>query len=182
MPSRRQERVAKRIIQELIDAFRGLKHADLGFLTLTGCETSPDLRHAKVRVSVFGSDEDRERVITLLRQNASRLRRAIGRPLGLKNTPELHFEFDSSLEVADNISRLIRDARSTDINPNPLPPAEAAAASGLAEPKRDVAVPAADAFESARLEVEADLPEFGEEDDDPAWRPINLDEPPDDGD
>ena len=181
MPSRRQERVAKRIIQELIDALRGLKHVDLGFLTVTGCETSPDLRQARVLVSVLGSEEDRDRSLILLRQNASRLRRAIGRPLGLKITPELRFALDSSLETADRISRLIRDARSTDRDPNPIQAEEGGEARVADEPVVGAIAESADAFESVRLEVEAGLPEFADDDDDPAWRPLNLDEPPDDG-
>jgi ribosome-binding factor A len=168
MPTRRQERVGKRIIQELVDAFHNLKHVDLGFLTITGCLVSPDFRYAKIEVSVYGEESDKTRVLEELTRNASRLRRMIGRPLGLKVVPELSFELDSSLETAARISRLIREARLTDANPDPLP--------SEAVPSPAPIVLEVEPFEAARKIVEAELLDS---DDDPAWRPINLDALPD---
>lgn len=183
MPSRRQERVAKRIIQELTEALGNLKNANLGFITVTRCEVSPDLRHAKVFVSVWGDEDQRERNMETLRHNASRLKGMIGRPLGTKVVPSLQFEFDETIANADAMSRLIREARKTDANPEPLTPEEAAAlAGGGTDGAREEKRPAADPFEAARMDVEEELWGDGDEDDDPAWRPINLDELPDDGD
>lgn len=183
MPTRRQERVAKRVMQELVEAIRDLKNVNLGFITITRCEVSPDLRHAKVFVSVWGEDAQRERTLDALRQNASRLKGAIGRPLGTKVVPSLHFEFDDTIATADHMSRLIRDARNTDANPAPLSPEEEAAlVGGNAGPvKAGLTAGAVDAFDEARMEVEDDL--WGDDDgyeDDPDWKPINLDELPDD--
>ena len=185
MPSRRQERVSKRIMQELVEAFRNLKNVDLGFITVTRCEVSPDLRHAKVFVSVWGDEEQCERTLDTLKRNASRLKGMIGRPLGTKVVPSLHFEFDDTIATADQMSRLIRDARQTDANPEPLTPEEletlAAAERGKAVKHSVNAVPA-DPFEAARAAVDEEL--FGDDDDgyddDPDWKPINLDELPDD--
>lgn len=185
MPSRRQERVQKRIIQETVEALRNLKHVKLGFVTITRCEVSPDLRHAKIFISVFGSEEERARTLQLIRNNAPKLRGMIARPLGTKVTPQLHFEFDDSIATADHMSRLIHDARQTDANPEPLTPEEAAAlmAEGRGDGKKRDDLPAADIvdatdlFEAARRDVEDEL--FDDEDD-PEWRPINLDELPDD--
>lgn len=182
MPSRRQERVAKRVVQELVEAFRNLKNAHLGFITVTRCEMSPDLRHAKVFVSVFGTDEERERSLNTLKNNASKLRRMIGRPLGLKVLPDIHFEIDESLATADRISRLIRDARNTDSNPVPLTPEEIAALTAAGAPVHGARFKSidkdADPFDTVRQEVEDEL--LGDMDDDPDWRPINLDDLPDD--
>ena len=186
MPSRRQERVSKRIVQELTEAFRNLKNVDLGFITVTRCEVSPDLRHAKVLVSVWGDDERKNRTLNMLKQNASRLKGMIGRPLGTKVIPSLHFEFDDIVENTDKMSRLIRDARSTDANPEPMTQEELEALamsgadagggkySGAGRREPD------DVFDEARMDVEEEL--FGEDDDDPDWRPINLDELPEDED
>lgn len=183
MPSRRQERVAKRVMQELVDAFRNLKYDNLGFITVTRCEVSPDLRHAKVFVSIWGDDREQERSLSLLRQNASRLRGMIGRPLGTKVIPSLHFEFDDQIATADEMSRLIRDARATDANPTPLTPEERDAMIAARDTgKRKERDAVGDVFDEARMDVEDEL--FGDDDndDDPDWRPINLDELPDDDD
>ncbi len=186
MPTRRQERVAKRIIQEVVEAFRNLKHVKLGFITVTRCEVSPDLRHANVYLSVFASEEDQERNLQLIRHNAGKIRHLIARPLGIKVIPELHFELDESIATADRMSRLIRDARQTDANPDPLTPEEIAMLSQPAENagKRrrqggeSDAAAEQDLFEEARLDVEEEVLD----DDDPDWRPINLDELPDSDD
>lgn len=181
MASRRQERVAKRVVQELTEAFRNLKHVNLGFITVTKCEMSPDLRHAKIFVSVWGDEDEQRRNLHILHQNASKLRSMIGRPLGLKVLPDLHFEFDESLATADRISRLIRDARSTDANPNPLTPEEEAELLAKAGSIGDAAleVMPEDPFEAVRMDVEDELLDMAE---DPSWRPVNLDELPDDED
>lgn len=179
MATRRQERVAKRVVQELTEAFRNLKHVNLGFITVTKCEMSPDLRHAKVFVSVWGDEDEQKRNLHILHQYAGRLRGMIGRPLGLKVLPDLHFAFDESLATADQISRLIRDARSTNPNPEPLTPEEEAEllakAGSIGEAAREV-MPE-DPFEAVRLDVEDELLDV---EDDPTWRPVNLDELPDD--
>lgn len=189
MPTRRQERVAKRIIQETVEALRGLKHVKLGFVTVTRCEVSPDLRHAKVFVSVFGDDAEQEKNLLLIRQNASKLRGMIARPLGIKVTPQLHFELDETIATADRMSRLITDARSTDADPTPLTPEEAAALAaapaGQGKKRKSVDFPDGDEtdslFDEAMRDVEDEL--LGESDDEDAnWTPINLDELPDDED
>jgi len=184
MPSRRQERVSKRIVQELVEALRNLKNTELGFITVTRCEVSPDLRHAKVFVSVWGEDDKRGKTMEELRRNASRLKGMIGRPLGTKVVPTLHFEFDDTVANADHMSRLIRDARQTDANPDPLTPEEIEAMTAAKADRGKFAGGGApdgdDLFDAARMDVEEEL--FGDDMDDPEWRPINLDELPDDGD
>ena len=187
MPSRRQERVCKRIVQELTEAFRSLKNVNLGFITVTRCEVTPDLRQARVLVSVWGDEKEQERNLSLLRHNAPRLRGIIGRPLGTKIIPELHFEFDASVETVDRIGRLIRDARSTDVNPEPFTPEQerdflAAQASNKVMVGADGGdIDDGDVFDAARRDVEEELLDDGAEDD-ADWKPINLDELPDDGD
>ncbi len=189
MPTRRQERVAKRIVQETVEALRNLKHVKLGFITVTRCDVSPDLRHAKIFLSVFGDEEEQARTLQLIHNNATKIRHMIARPLGIKMTPQLQFEFDESVANADRMSRLIHDARLTDANPNPLTPEEEAerlaALRAEKKPRRSEDARDEDPFETARREVENEL--LGEEDDvdefdDPDWKPINLDDLPDDDD
>ncbi|MCC8167660.1 MAG: hypothetical protein LIQ31_16355, partial [Planctomycetes bacterium] len=113
------------------------------------------------------------------------LKGMIGRPLGTKVVPSLHFEFDEIIEQTDKMSRLIRDARATDVNQEPLTPEELAAMSQSASAGKYDSDAAfvdvdADAFEQARQDVREEL--FGDDDDDDGddadWQPINLDELP----
>ncbi len=185
MPTRRQERVAKRVMQELVEATRDLKNVDLGFLTLTRCEISQDLRHANVFVSVFGDDAARDRTLALLRNNANRLKTMIARPLGTKVVPALHFEMDETIANADKMSRLIKDARATDANQEPMTEEEAAAFAAAASGRAGTGTKAADAeqdpFDAARMEVEEEILDDGAfDDDDPDWKPIDLDGLPED--
>ncbi len=194
MPTRRQERIGKRIMQELVEALRDLKNVDLGFITITRCEVSPDLHHAKVFVSVFGEEEEREKTLEMLRRNASRLRGMISRPLGTKVVPGLSFENDETIAKAAEMSMLIRQARGTDANPTPLTDAEAealrlAGAKGgrRVEGGDEEEFEAEDVFARARSEVEEELlgDEAGRDDEeeefqdeaetDKSWKPIDLD-------
>ncbi len=199
MPTRRQERIGKRIMQELVEAFRDLKNVNLGFITITRCEVSPDLHHARVFVSVYGEDEVKTKTLDTLRHNASRLRGMISRPLGTKVVPGLSFEEDETIAKADEMSRLIRQARGTDANPAPLTEAEAEALRLAGQKRREVLAAGEeegefreeDVFAQARGEVEEELwgedgggdeefeAEAAEEDEDQegdqAWMPIDLD-------
>lgn len=191
MPSRRQERVAKRIVQELVGALRNLKHADFGFVTVTRCEISPDLHQAKVFVSIWGDEAEHAKNMELLNRNRLRIKSMIARPLGLKVMPDLHFLMDETIATSDRISRLIRDARQTDSNPNPLTPEEEAAfqaqfarAGKPAGGRPDGAADAgetgdADPFEAVRQEIADDLLE---DENDPAWQAIDLDALPEEDD
>jgi ribosome-binding factor A len=189
MPTRRQERVSKRITQELVEATRDLKNsAELGFLTFTRCEVSQDLRHAKVFISVFGKEGEQDRTLALLRRDANKLKTMIARPLGTKTVPSLHFEIDDTVANADMMNRLIKDARATDANQEPMSEEEAAAFAaarlGKTFAPAGVSPEGVDPFDAARMDVEEevlgedDASDFG--DDDPDWKPVNLDELPDD--
>jgi len=127
MPSRRQERIANRITQEVAVNLRVLNDPRLGFLTVVGCDVSPDLRHAKVRVSVLGDDAAADRALDILRSMAGRLRKSLSQSLEIKVTPQLSFEIDRTAETADRMSQLIVDARQSDPNPNPYSEEEQAA-------------------------------------------------------
>ncbi|MDR3210287.1 MAG: 30S ribosome-binding factor RbfA [Planctomycetota bacterium] len=186
MPSRRQERVNKRIVQEVVTALRRIKRDDIGFVTLTRCEVSHDMRHATVFLSIYGSSQQQEHGLEVIRHNASRIRFMIGRPLGLKNTPQLHFEFDSTVATGDRMLQIIREARQTDRDPSPLTPVEVeelvagsvARPAGEARPLVTVR-PSDDAlFEQARQEMQAEADSTAL-DDTPGWQPIDLDAIPD---
>lgn len=86
-----------------------------GFVTITDVRTSPDLRHATVWVSVFGSERERASTMEQLDELRIELQREIAVHLRIKNTPVLSFEYDDSVERAAQINELIdREAEEFD--------------------------------------------------------------------
>lgn len=81
--------------------------AGLGFVTVTGVETSSDLRHAVVYVSVFGDESQRESSLEALEEMRPELQAEIARHLRMKNTPILRFEYDDSVDRGIRVSELI---------------------------------------------------------------------------
>jgi ribosome-binding factor A len=101
-------RVNESIKEILGDAIAAeLKDPRIGFVTVTGVDTSPDLRTARVYVSVLGDEDDRERSLTGLRSSHGVLQRKIADAMRLKRTPTLTFEYDDSVERGDRITRLL---------------------------------------------------------------------------
>lgn len=84
-----------------------LKDPRIGFVTVTGVKTSPDLRHARVYVSVLGAPEEREATIDGLRSAHGYLQRRLADELTLKHTPALAFEYDDSVDHSMRITELI---------------------------------------------------------------------------
>jgi ribosome-binding factor A len=86
-----------------------LKDPRIGFVTVTDVDTSPDLRAARVYVSVLGTEEERERSLAGLRSSHGFLQGKIASAMRMKRTPTLTFEYDESAERGDRISRLLKD-------------------------------------------------------------------------
>ena len=84
-----------------------LKDPRVGFVTVTGVKTSPDLRHARVYVSVLGSEPEREDTIDGLRSAHGFLQRRLASELTLKHTPSLTFEYDDTVDRGMRISQLL---------------------------------------------------------------------------
>jgi ribosome-binding factor A len=103
----RMRRVNESVRQVLSDAVGRLQDPRIGFVTVTGVATSPDLRHARVFVSVLGSTRKRERTLEGLRAAHSVLQAQLARELRLKRTPQLAFEYDPSVERGVRMSKLI---------------------------------------------------------------------------
>jgi ribosome-binding factor A len=107
MAGERLRRVNEAVRQVLSDAItQELKDPRVGFVTVTAVQTSPDLRHAHVFVSMLG-DADREASLAGLRSAHGFLQRRVGVELRLKHTPTLAFEYDESIERGMRISELI---------------------------------------------------------------------------
>jgi ribosome-binding factor A len=103
----RMRRVNKAVRQVLSEAVGELKDPRIGFVTVTGVETSPDLRHARVFVSVLGTERKRTQTLTGLQTAHSVLQARLARELRLKRTPQLAFEYDPSVERGVRMTKLI---------------------------------------------------------------------------
>jgi ribosome-binding factor A len=84
-----------------------LQDPRIGFVTVTAVETSPDLRSARVFVSVLGDPERRESSLAGLRSSHGVLQAKIAREMRMKRTPTLSFHYDESVERGDRVSRLL---------------------------------------------------------------------------
>ncbi|MDQ3243464.1 MAG: 30S ribosome-binding factor RbfA [Gemmatimonadota bacterium] len=84
----------------------------IGFVTVTGVDVTPDLRHAKVFVSVMGSDSEKEATFQGLASTASHLRSRVGRALRLRVAPEIQFREDDSVARAARIESLLAEIKS----------------------------------------------------------------------
>ena len=100
-------RVNEAVREVLSEAVGELKDPRIGFVTVTGVETSPDLRHARVFVSVLGSERNRERSLSGLAAAHGVLQARVARELRMKRTPQLAFEYDPSVERGVRMTQLI---------------------------------------------------------------------------
>jgi ribosome-binding factor A len=108
--SQRTDRLDSQIQQELMDLLqREMKDPRLGFATITRVETARDLGHARVWVSVLGSELERERTMDALRVATPWLRRRLGERLSLRHVPELTVRHDDSIASGDRVLRLINE-------------------------------------------------------------------------
>ena len=85
----------------------GLKDPRVGFVTVTSVDTSPDLRHARVYVSVLGSEGERDATLAGLASSHGVLQRKIADELRMKRTPTLEFVYDESIERGMRITELL---------------------------------------------------------------------------
>jgi ribosome-binding factor A len=110
MSAERMRRVDEAMREVLSDVLtHDLKDPRVGFVTVTDVKTSPDLRHARVYVSVLGDPDAVEASLEGLRSAHGYLQGRVGSELRLKNTPALQFIHDDTAERAQRLERLLRD-------------------------------------------------------------------------
>jgi ribosome-binding factor A len=111
MPADRMRRVNE-ALREVLSArlAAGLKDPRIGFVTVTAVDTSPDLRHARVYVSVLGDEQQRADTLAGLESSRGYLQANIAGELRLKHTPALQFAHDQALERGMRISQLLDEA------------------------------------------------------------------------
>jgi ribosome-binding factor A len=100
-------RVNESLKEVLSEGIGELKDPRIGFVTVTGVEASPDLRQARVFVSVLGSERRREASLAGLTAAHGVLQTRIARELRMKRTPQLAFEYDPSVERGVRMTQLI---------------------------------------------------------------------------
>ena len=103
----RMRRVNEALREVLSEGIGSLKDPRIGFVTVTGVDTSPDLSHATVYVSVLGSEKKRDATLAGLQSSHGVLQTRVNRELRLKRTPQLTFEYDPTVERGVRLSRLI---------------------------------------------------------------------------
>ena len=97
------------VLREVVGAAVSTELSDprIGFVTVTSVETSPDLRTAKVFVSVLGSDEEREATLEGLRSSHGVIQSRIAAETRMKRTPTLTFRYDDTIAKGVRISELL---------------------------------------------------------------------------
>jgi ribosome-binding factor A len=100
-------RVNESVRQVLSEAIGRLKDPRIGFVTVTGVETSPDLKHARVFVSVLGAERKRAQTLAGLQAAHAVLQTQLARELRMKRTPQLAFEYDPTVERGVRMTKLI---------------------------------------------------------------------------
>jgi ribosome-binding factor A len=109
MSTDRMRRVNEAVREVLSDAIKLLKDPRVGFVTVTDVRTSPDLRHAKVFVSVLGTEAERAATMDGLSSAHGVLQAVVNRELRMKRTPTLEFLYDDTAERADRLERMLAE-------------------------------------------------------------------------
>ena len=110
MAGRRPQRLAEQIKEEIGLIIAGeLEDPRVGLVTVTEAKLSPDLRHAKIFVSVRGTKEEVKATLAALKHAAGFIRAQLGPSLTIRYTPELHFVHDDSVETAARIEELLSE-------------------------------------------------------------------------
>ena len=105
----RKNRINEDMLRELPQIIRSVKdpRVNSGFITITHCEVSGDLKFAKIYFSVLNGDADEVKKGLISAKGF--IRREIAERLNMRNTPELTFVSDDSLEQGDKISKILND-------------------------------------------------------------------------
>jgi ribosome-binding factor A len=111
-PSRRPQRLALEIQQEVSTMiFRDMKDRRIGFVTITGVQVSPDLRHARIFVSLMGSEDEKKESLATLNHATGWVRHELGQRIRMKFVPDVVFSMDTSQDYGEHIDRLIDQIR-----------------------------------------------------------------------
>ena len=106
--TQRTERIDELLRQEIGQALeREVTDPGIGFVTVTKVETTPDLSHARVWVSVIGSDEQRKEALAALRRAMPFIRHGLGSKIRLRRIPELEVRLDDTVERGTRVLHIL---------------------------------------------------------------------------
>jgi len=112
MANKRAIRVGELLKEEISQiVLREMKDPRIGFVSVTDVVVSGDLRHAKVFISVYGSDKEKEETLEGLQQAQGYVRKLVGERIKIHHTPEIIFRYDDSIENGVHISEIIKDLK-----------------------------------------------------------------------
>jgi ribosome-binding factor A len=103
----RMRRVNEAVLETLAEAIRELKDPRIGFVSVTGVKTSPDLRQARVYVSVLGNERKRALTLEGLESAHGVLQAKLASELRMKRTPQLTFQYDPTVAEGVRMTQLI---------------------------------------------------------------------------
>ena len=110
MRFKRSQRIQELLLEEISKLLQsGLKDPRIGFATLTRVEVSDNLKHAKIFVSVMGSEKEKTDSLNALKNAKGFIRNTLGKNLYLKYLPELEFKKDENAEHVEKITRILND-------------------------------------------------------------------------
>jgi len=107
-PSRRPQRLALQIQHEIsLMISRDMKDRRVGFITVTGVQLSPDLKHARIFVSLMGSETEKKESLDTLNHATGWIRHELGQRIRTKFLPDIVFLTDTSQDYGERIDQLI---------------------------------------------------------------------------
>lgn len=112
MSKYRRDRVSETIKVSISEILGSIKDPRLGFVTVTDVELSHDMSHVKVYVSTLGTDEEKNLTMEALQSARGFIRTSLGQKVRLRLTPEVHFEYDESIERGTHILDLLNKMKS----------------------------------------------------------------------
>ncbi len=119
--TRRTRQVGELLREELTDIIRReVKDPRIGFMSITTVDVTPDLRSARVYVSVLGTEHERTATLDALHSAAKFIRFHLKPRLRMRQIPDLEFRDDRSMEYAQSISATLREIQES----SPLPAVE----------------------------------------------------------
>ena len=103
-------RINAEVQKELCNIIRELKDPRIGLMTsVTAVEVAPDLKTCKAYISVLGGEQEKKDTLAGLKSAEGFVRRQLAKELNLRNTPEMKFILDNSIEYGVTMSKKIAD-------------------------------------------------------------------------